>query len=136
MSQQLNLHLPDDLMRQIRQIAERTHGSIEAVTLDLIQRGVADSGNAISASNHGMTDFSDEDLWAVVDQRLTPEEDQAYTRLVEKGKSGALSAEEESELHRVVSTINQQMLERSKALLVLQQRGYNIKNGFLKTGKR
>ena len=51
-------------------------------------------------------------------------------------KMGLLSPDEEAELYLILHKINFQMLERTRALIQLQGRGYDIKEGYLKLGQR
>lgn len=73
---------------------------------------------------------SDSELWATVNQRLAPLELQQLDQLMQQNKLGLLTGIEKEALDRLNDLVNQQMLERSEALVELQQRGYDIK-GYL-----
>jgi len=66
-------------------------------------------------------------LWAVVNQRLTTEQDIRLRQLIALGKQGQLSVDEQAEMERLVDLVDHQMLLRSEALLLLQQRRHDIR---------
>lgn len=70
--------------------------------------------------------YTDNELWAVVDQRLTQEQDTRLRELIALGKQGQLTTDEQAEMERLVDLVDHQMLLRSEALLLLQQRGHDI----------
>ena len=72
----------------------------------------------------------DEDLWAIVNQRLTPAENGRMDVLMGKNSSGNITESERNELQTLVDKVNQQMLERTEALIELKERGYDI-NAYL-----
>src|SRR5687768_392845 len=80
--------------------------------------------------NQVLEDEIDKRLWSVVDQRLSPEEDSRLHDLLDKGNAGTITDVEREELAALVAEVNRQMLERSKALALLQERGHDIK-GYL-----
>ena len=69
---------------------------------------------------------TDDELWAVVDQRLTRKQDTRLRQLIALGKQGQLAADEQAEMERLVDLVDHRMLLRSEALLLLQQRGHDI----------
>lgn len=73
-----------------------------------------------------LKNLSDEQLWTVINQRLPSDEDQRLSLLIEKGKAVDLSAQETAELEALIKKENQQMVIRSKALVLLKQRGHDI----------
>jgi len=71
--------------------------------------------------------YTDDGLWAVVDQRLTQEQDTRLRQLIPLGKQGQLAVDEQAEMERLVDLVDHQMLLRSETLLLLQQRGHDVK---------
>lgn len=136
MSQQVNLQLPDDLVEQIRRLAESKQRSFEDVAIAAMQQGVQVDELLIETPDYVLQGYTDDQLWAIVDEHLSPAEVKYHSQLRDKGREGKLSFAEETELHALTHKINFQMLERTKALVQLQARGYDIKNGYLKSGKR
>lgn len=70
--------------------------------------------------------YTDLQLWAVVFHHLSRREEEAYQSLHEKRASHTLTAEEEHRLDEILKTIDSNMLFRSKALAILQERGYDV----------
>jgi len=70
--------------------------------------------------------YADDELWAVVDQHLTQEQDARLRELIALGKQEQLMADEQTEMERLIDLVDHQMLLRSEALLLLQQRGHDI----------
>jgi len=70
--------------------------------------------------------YTDDELWAVVNQRLTQKQDTRLRELIALGKQGQLTADEQTEMERLIDLVDHQMLLRSEALLLLQQRGHGI----------
>ena len=64
--------------------------------------------------------YTDDELWAVVDQRLTQKQDTRLRELIALGKRGQQSADEQAEVERLVDLVDHQMLLRSEAPLLLQ----------------
>ena len=74
----------------------------------------------------GLQCYTNDELWVVVDQRLTQRQDTPLCELIAQGKQGQLSADEQVEMERLVDLVDHQMSLRSEALLLLQQRGHQI----------
>jgi hypothetical protein len=70
----------------------------------------------------------DEDLWAIVNQRLSPSEDTQLHELLAKGNAGTITETEKIRLQSLVEEVNRQMAERTEALAQLQERGYDVKS--------
>jgi hypothetical protein len=68
----------------------------------------------------------DEQLWAVVDQRLAEPQDTRLRELIALGKQGQITSDEKAEMEDLINLVDHQMLLRSEALLLLKQRGYNV----------
>lgn len=126
MSQQtVELHVPPEIYERARQIANDSGRSIESALLDglaLLFGALPDT----SITPDQLEDYSDEQLWAVVHQRLAWPQDTRLRELMALGKQGQLSEEEKSEMENLVGLVDHQMLLRSEALLLLKGRGHHI----------
>ena len=126
MSQSLmELQIPLEIYERARQIATDSNRSIESVLLDgltLLFESLPDH----SLSPDELKNYSDEELWVVVHQRLILPQDTRLRQLVELGKQGQLSTGEKAEMERLMDLVDHQMLLRSEALLLLKQRGHDI----------
>jgi hypothetical protein len=71
---------------------------------------------------------SDENLWAIVNQRLSPFDDAELHELLTKGNVGTLTEAEKIRMKALINKVNRQMVERTEALIQLQERGYDLKS--------
>jgi len=121
----IELNLPPEMYARIQQLADERNRSIESVLLDgLVLLFGEQSNNTLSVDD--LHTHEDEQLWAIVHQRLVWSQDARLQELVEQGKQGTLSTDEQIEMEQLIQLIDQQMLLRSEALLLLKQRGQDI----------
>jgi hypothetical protein len=73
-----------------------------------------------------LKNYTDEQLWALVHQRLTASQDARLRELIALGKVGQITSDEKAEMERLIDLLDHQMLVRSEALLLLKQRGYPV----------
>jgi hypothetical protein len=124
MSQQLHLELSDELMWHIRKAADASARSVEAVAVESL--GLLFGGSAVIADVAYMDVYTDQQLWAVVHQRLAMDDDQRMQALIETGKQGDLADSDQAELDALLEKLDDFILLRSNALLLLKQRGHPI----------
>ncbi len=121
----IELNITDEILARARQIAEDKDISLESVLLDglaLLFGSLPD----IQITPDQLKTYSDEQLWAIVHQRLAWVQDTRLRELTEKGKQSILSVDEQNELHRLLDLVDHQMLLRSEALVLLKGRGHDI----------
>lgn len=119
----IELQIPADIVERARQIADENDKSIESVLLDglaLLFGKLPDNSLTLDE----LTSYRDEQLLAVIYQRLTWIQDKRLRELTDKGKHGQLSDTEKGELQELLDLVDHQMLLRSEALVLLKQRGY------------
>lgn len=121
----VELHIPTDVYERAQQIARESNRSIESVLLDGLNL-LFGTLSTIDLSPDVLETYTDEQLWAMVYHRLTWPQDTRLRELVEIGKRGQLSADEHAEMERLLVLVDRYMLLRSKALLLLKQRGHDI----------
>jgi len=127
MSQSIvELQIPLDIYERAQQIATENNRSIESVLLDGLTLLFGTSDDNISIDE--LKNYSDQELWVIVNHRLTLTQDTRLRQLVELGKQGELSTAEKTEMEHLIDLVDHQMLLRSEALLLLKQRGHNIKH--------
>lgn len=80
-----------------------------------------------------LSNYSDEQLWAVVYHRLPWTHSMRLRELSARQKQSALTNEEQRELDELLLLVDDLMLLRSEALLQLKNRGHNI-DLYLKRG--
>ena len=124
MSQQpLLLQLSDELYEHIKQVAEESNLPIENVVLDSLSLLF---GALPDLHPDTMTNFSDEQLWAIVYHRLAWPQDVRLRELSALGKRGNLSPEEQNEVENLVEVYDRYVHLRSQSLLLLKQRGHDV----------
>lgn len=121
----VELQIPPEVYERARQIAKASNRSVESVLSDgltLLFGTLPDTGT----SPDKLTNYTDEQLWAVVHQRLAWPQDTRLRELVALGKQGQITNDEKIEMERLIDLVDHQMLLRSEALLLLKQRGHNV----------
>ena len=121
----IELQIPPEILERAQQIANASNRSVEDVLLDgltLLFGTLADAG----ITPDELKKYTDEQLWAVVYQRLAWPQDTRLRELVALGKQGLLSDDEKAEMERLIDLVDRLMLLRSQALLLLKQRGHNV----------
>ena len=123
----VELQIPPEIYERARQIASESNRSIESVLLDGLALLFGDLPDTNLAPD-GLQHYDDEQLWAIVHQRLAWPQNSRLRDLMAQGKQGKLSEEEEAALERLIGLVDHQMLLRSEALLLLKQRGHDVEH--------
>jgi hypothetical protein len=121
----IELQIPPEIFERVQQIANASNRSVEAVLVDgltLLFGTLADASIAPDELNQ----YTDEQLWAVVHQRLAWPQDTPLRELVALGKQGLLSNDEKAEMERLINLVDRLILLRSQALLLLKERGRDV----------
>jgi hypothetical protein len=121
----VELQIPSEIYERAHQIAQASNRSVESVLLDglsLLFGALPDK--AILPDE--LSNYTDEQLWAIVHQRLTSPQDARLHELIALGKQGQITEEEKVELERLIDRVDHQMLLRSEALYLLKQRGRDV----------
>ena len=137
-SKSITFEIPDDLYEQVQQAADASERSPEAILLEslesidmLFRQPVASV--SINRLLKELPTYSDTQLWGVVNRQLPWTQSLRLRELSGRGKQGTLPETEQTELNRLIDQVDRYMLLRSEALLLLQQRGHEIKS-YLKLG--
>ena len=119
------LDIPEPVLRRARQIARENEQSVETVLIESLNLLF---GNTVDMdlSPVDLKDYSDEQLWAIVHQRLAWPQDSRLRELAALGDRAQISPEELDEMDDLIELVDYQMLLRSEALLLLKQRGCDI----------
>lgn len=121
----IELEIAPEIEEYVRVIAEGENCSIESI----LQEGLALLfGNDLIVENqlNRLSDCTDEQLWALIYHRLTQSQDSRMRELLYRGTEGTLTKQEKAELKCIVDLVDRQMLLRSRALALLQERGHDI----------
>ncbi|MBA3873101.1 MAG: hypothetical protein H0X30_28540 [Anaerolineae bacterium] len=117
------LQLPDEIYERLREIADDSQRPVESVLIDSLTLLF---GNLPTINPQQLVTFSDEQLWALVHRLIAWRQDARLSELTRLSQQGSLSAADQSELESLIDTYDQYVLLRSKALLLLKKRGYNV----------
>lgn len=121
----IELEIPEDVYEQARDIARCGNRSVESVLQDGLSI-LFGTSSEVEVSPDSLVDFSDEQLWEVVHRRLSWAKDSRLRTLMALGKEGRMSDQERQELEHIVAVVDRQMLLRTKALVLMKQRGHDI----------
>ena len=128
----VELKVPAAIYERAEAIASESDRSAESVILDslsLLFGALPD----MELEPEALKNFEDEQLCALVYQRLAWPQDTRLRELMRLGQLGQVTDEEIVEMEALIDLVDHQMLLRSEALLLLQQRGHDI-NRLLKLG--
>lgn len=124
----ISLNIPYDLYNRIRQSAEINNRPFETEMLESLNVlfKTATTPTHLDAELDKLPSYSTGQLWAVVYRRLASHQTKRLHTLVAQSKQDELSKYEQDELNTLLELNNIQMVLRSEALLLLQQRGSDV----------
>jgi predicted DNA-binding protein len=125
-TQSISVELPDDLYKRIQEIAERNDRSVESVLRESLEVMFGEESAEAESSLDRLETYRDDQLWAVVYQRLAWPRREHLRELTERGKQGDLTPSEQAELEALLDRVDHYTLIRSEALRLLKQRGHDI----------
>ena len=124
----IQLNLPADLYARIAEVAARVERPVEAVLIDslalLFNAPIVDWEHLAAR----LDTLDDAELWALVYRRVAWTAADQLHDLTTRGNKDPLSDAEQDELAALVDEFDRMTLLRSHVLLILQQRGHNIRN--------
>jgi hypothetical protein len=123
----IRLDLPAELYARIEEEAAHSEQSVEAVLIESLALlfGVPFvDWDHLAAT---LETLSDVQLWAVVYRRLASAAAGRLRELTARAQQAPLSTEEQAELAALIDEADRMTLLRSHALLVLQQRGHDVR---------
>lgn len=126
-AQPVVIYLPDDIRENYQKMALASNRTLEDVVVETLRQNLPDSDdewNILYAA-------SDDELWQLVKQSLMPAQKLRLAALTEKNKSAVgLTPTEKHELDNLLEKIDENMIGRSRALVVLQERGQDVSHFF------
>jgi hypothetical protein len=120
------IQLPEELYERVRQVAQDSNRPLESILVDSLALLFGDLPDNAELTPQILATFSDEQLWAIVQRALAWPQDARLRELTMLGKQGILSAQEQTEMERLVDQVDRYVLVRSHALLLLKQRGHDV----------
>ena len=121
----VTVEIPVDIYERVESVALETRCTTERVLQDVLRFHFDDTVDS-ELSKETLPSLSDSALWTVVQRRLTPKQQSRLHELLELGNMGAISEAQETESRTLVDLVENQMLLRSKALVLLKHRGHDI----------
>ena len=128
----LELEIPDEVLKRAHGIAQGGNRSVESVLQDGLMM-VFGTSEVCVVSMESLDDFSDEQLWKIINHTLLGAKEPRWRELMARNKEGAMTDEESKELDTLADQIDRQILIRFKALVLMKQRGHDI-DAFLGIG--
>ena len=123
----VNLAIPENILMRAQQIAQDSEQSVETVLVEGLNL-LFGNFSEMFLSPDELQEYSNEQLWAIVYQRLAWPQDTRLRELAALGDLGQISADELDEMEVLIELVDRQMLLRSEALLLLKQRGQLVKS--------
>ena len=121
----IELEISSEVLDVARAIADAENSSVEAVLQAGLKRHFEESFES-RVSLDRLDGYGIDELWSVVHQRLTPAQDRRLHELTALARDGEIKAQEDAEFHELLGLVEKQMLMRSRALALLQERGQDI----------
>lgn len=121
----VELELPAEIIEEAQGIARVRNRSVESVLQDSLSL-VFDASSDCEDSADVLQDFSDEQLWDIVNRRMPWAQDSRLRELSMRGKEGQLDEQEHRELEDLLAALDRQILLRSRALLQMKRRGLDV----------
>jgi hypothetical protein len=107
----LTVDIPDDLANSIAMMAAVRGYETPQMAIELIRSSIVQS--EVEKSLEEAKGLSDEDVIAMADLRLSPEENQRLSELLELNSEGAITAEQSAELDDLMQIHNDALLKKS-----------------------
>lgn len=125
----VELEIPDEVFEEAKGIAQDGNRSVESVLQDGLMM-VFGTTEVCGASMESLEDFSDEQLWKIVNHPLTWAQDSRLRELTARSKRDALTPREIEEQEDLLDALDRRVLLRSRALVIMKRRGLDV-DGYL-----
>jgi hypothetical protein len=126
----ITVQLPENLYLRLQQTAQATQQSFEAILLRALEVGSPPTWESAPAEFQidlaALDRLDDAALWRIARSRAAAAPLDRYQILLDKHANQTLSTEEQSELIRLRTEFDRQMLTKVHAAALLQWRGHQI----------
>lgn len=122
MSTQITISLPDEVYHRAERLAELTARDISDVLADTLEITLP-LWNEASERSTTMSELSDEEVLALTELQLEPEQDQRFSLLLDRQQAGQLTETERPELLTWMQRYQEGLLLKAHALREAVQRG-------------
>jgi hypothetical protein len=118
----VTLSLPDDLYQRATHFADLLGKDVQEVLTDTLTLSLAPIATQ-SEVMPAVATLSDQEVLALSESRLHPQEDERLSTLLERQREGLLTPDEQSELLGLMQIYQEGMLRKAQALKESVQRG-------------
>jgi hypothetical protein len=129
-TQQVTIDLPEPIFRQLVRIAEATQQSVaDLIAQSVVSNLPPSAENApleMQADLMRMQTLSIEELLAIAQYSVAPEQHDPHVRLLEKNQDGLLTPTERQELTNLRRAADELMLRKAYAWSILRWRGHRV----------
>ncbi|MDQ7025196.1 MAG: hypothetical protein Q9P44_06515 [Anaerolineae bacterium] len=127
MAVDVTLSVPQDMMQLAHKVATDANVSVETVLLDWLYHPIQKPDDTdLESLKKTISKYNPIQLWTVVYRDLSAEKLQNMNSLIADSKRGNLSKHKQVELDDLLHLSNEYMVLRAKALLTLQNRGFDV----------
>ena len=114
MSEVVTLELPEEAIRSAREVAARTHGRLEDVLVEWINRAAAELPVDV---------LPDEQVLASADMQMDAAQNDELSELLTLNREGTLSAAQRQRLDTLMHEYRQEWVRKAQAIKVAVDRG-------------
>jgi hypothetical protein len=124
--QSVVVNLTPELYERIHRTAQDTSRSLETILVESLALLFGDLDADVEQLIPVLDTLPNEQLWAIVQRRLTWPDSVKLQELMAASKAGELSPSDMVVLDNLLDQVDRYTLLRSHALLLLQKRGQNV----------
>jgi hypothetical protein len=122
MSTQITITLPDDLYQRAEMFARLANRDVASVLADTIQLSMPPIRSEV-LNLQPVTDISDEQVLALAELQMEPDQDIRLSQLLDRQQSGLMTDNERLELQALMQIYQEGLLRKATALSEAVKRG-------------
>lgn len=122
MSTQITITLPDEVYQRAERFARLANRDVASVLADTIQLSIP-SVRANVLDLEPISDLSDEQILALTELQMEPDQDTRLSELLDRQQAGLLSEDERLELQALMQIYQEGLLRKATALSEAVKRG-------------
>jgi hypothetical protein len=122
MTTQITLNIPDDVYQRAERFARLANRDIASVLADSIAQSIPPLGVHINTLTP-VTELSTEQLLALTELQLEPQQDAQLSDLLDQQQAGTISTESRLELEALMQVYQEGLLRKATALAEAVKRG-------------
>lgn len=122
MSTQVTVTLPDEVYRRAERFARLANRDLASVLADTIQLSLPPISSQVE-SLEPISELSDEQIMALTELQMEPDQDERLSNLLDQQQSGILTSEDYQELQDLMQIYKEGLLRKATALNEAVKRG-------------